>query len=264
MGRYDRIRVWNGSSWRQPSMINVWNGSRYVTLGANDSYNTQHIYANAGGGNYRRATLYRHDYSIPGESYSYGTMSLSPGSNCGWNPHSATSADHYFECTIRKTTNGAVTIFDSGNSAGTCRLRIVWEADGRISMYTRSVYYSSGNKPTTTYTSNAVGANQWATLKIYAAKSTSNSGYNYTITWNGVKTNGTSYNTWAISGASNTVGSSGLEWSGWLDVQLARYDAGVTRVSTWAVNMKTGQAGVGSISRNMSVTNTSSTGTEWI
>lgn len=44
MGRYDKIKTWNGSSWVQPKQIKVWNGSSYVDYGANDSDNTKPIY----------------------------------------------------------------------------------------------------------------------------------------------------------------------------------------------------------------------------
>ena len=44
MGRYDKIRVYNGSSWVQPSRMYVWNGSSWVDYGTNDSDNTRSAY----------------------------------------------------------------------------------------------------------------------------------------------------------------------------------------------------------------------------
>lgn len=55
MGRYDKIRVWNGSAWKQPSRMYVWNGSSWVDFGANDSDNTRSLYV--WNGSWQRKTL---------------------------------------------------------------------------------------------------------------------------------------------------------------------------------------------------------------
>lgn len=44
MGRYDKIRYYNGSSWKKPSKIKVWDGLMWVDYGADDSSNTKSIY----------------------------------------------------------------------------------------------------------------------------------------------------------------------------------------------------------------------------
>ena len=56
MGRYDKIRVYNGSSWVQPSRMYVWNGSSWVDYGANDSDNTRSLYT-YNGSSWSRRTL---------------------------------------------------------------------------------------------------------------------------------------------------------------------------------------------------------------
>lgn len=50
MGRYDKIRYWNGSAWVQPSQVKMWNGSAWVDYGTNDSSNTNSIYSYNGSG----------------------------------------------------------------------------------------------------------------------------------------------------------------------------------------------------------------------
>lgn len=50
MGRYDKIRYWNGSAWVQPSQMKVWNGSAWVDYGANNSDNTKALRAWNGSG----------------------------------------------------------------------------------------------------------------------------------------------------------------------------------------------------------------------
>lgn len=261
MGRYDKIRVYYNNQWQQPKVIQVYNGSKFISMGNNESYNKQHMYVYTNSSTRKRATLEREDYSIAGESYSYGDLQLLPLSNAGWNPRGSNAADHIISGCIRKTTNGAVTVFDSGNSTGTCRLKITWNADGTLSLYLNSAYYSGA--ATTTTTSNAVGANQWVYFQVFAAKGS----YNYTITWNGVNTTGKSYNTWAISNATNKIGSDNLQWKDTLTVQLGRYvyqNGDVTYSSRWVVNMNTRVATVGSITNNLKITNTSSTGTRWV
>lgn len=62
MGRYDKIRVHNGSTWVQPGRMYVYNGSGWVDFGANDSYNTQTMYAHNGTG-WVRQTLNRSDFT---------------------------------------------------------------------------------------------------------------------------------------------------------------------------------------------------------
>lgn len=269
MGRYDRIEVFDGYSYRKPQEIQVWDGYRYVSLGNDQSYNTQHIYAHTGGGSYPRVTLQREDYVIPGEVYSYGTLKLMPKSNAGWNPHSNTAPAHLFECDIMKTTNGAVNILNSNNGARwKCALIITWNENGTISFYTRSMYHRSGNNPVTITTSNAVGANQWAHLKISAPKGVNSSAWQVTIEFNGVVTKGTTYNTWTVANADNVMGDPNLRWRGTANIMLGRYQGSddTSRPAQWVLNMSSNPvyASVGSIQQSMTVTNTSTTGTRWI
>lgn len=62
MGRYDKIRVYNGSSWVQPSNMYVYNGSSWVHFGANTSYTTNGAYMYNGSA-WVRSTLNRQDYT---------------------------------------------------------------------------------------------------------------------------------------------------------------------------------------------------------
>lgn len=68
MGRYDKIRYWNGSSWVQPKEIKYWNGSSWVSYGANDSSSTNELkYWN--GSSWVRATLNKKVTTVTGEKY---------------------------------------------------------------------------------------------------------------------------------------------------------------------------------------------------
>lgn len=62
MGRYDKIRVYNGSSWVQPNNMYAYTGSSWVHYGSNTSYETRDAYA-YNGSSWVRITLDRQDYT---------------------------------------------------------------------------------------------------------------------------------------------------------------------------------------------------------
>lgn len=268
MGRYDNLRVYDGSSWRQPTQVQYWNGSRYVTMGTNTGSEKNHLYV-YNGSSQRRVTLERQDYTIPGEVYSYGTFKLTPKSNAGWNPHENHTQAHLFECDIMKTTNGAVNVFTSkNNNYQTCNFIITWRADGKLECTWTSWYHSSSKDPTVLVTDNAVGANQWVHLKISNPTGKVASAWKTTVTWNGVSKTVTNYNTWTVLNADNTVGDPNLRWKGTLTAKLARYQGSddTSRPASWTVNMTSNpvKATAGTIEQSMTVANTSTTGTRWI
>lgn len=80
MGRYDKIRYWNGSSWKQPSQIKAWNGSSWVDYGSNTSTNTNSIYAPLDG-TWKRFTLNRKVETTVVDKY----LQMSGGKGCDTN-----------------------------------------------------------------------------------------------------------------------------------------------------------------------------------
>ena len=68
MGRYDKIRCWNGSSWVQPKQMYVWNGSSWVDFGANDSSNTRSMYT-WNGSSWVRKTLNKQTNVVAQDHY---------------------------------------------------------------------------------------------------------------------------------------------------------------------------------------------------
>lgn len=68
MGRYDKIRVWNGSSWVQPSRMYVWNGSSWVDFGENGGTNTRTLNV-WNGSSWVRKTLNRRDVQVLTDKY---------------------------------------------------------------------------------------------------------------------------------------------------------------------------------------------------
>lgn len=90
MGRYDKIRVFNGSSWVQPNNMYVFNGSSWVHYGDNNSYATNTGYAYTGS-TWNRITLNRQDFTTyngavkvlgqQGAGETTGTFSTTDNSN---------------------------------------------------------------------------------------------------------------------------------------------------------------------------------------
>ena len=74
MGRYDNIKVWNGSSWVKPSEVSVWNGSQWVSLGDDNSSNTNGMYV-WNGSEWVRKTLNK--TTTYGDKWVYGPISSS-------------------------------------------------------------------------------------------------------------------------------------------------------------------------------------------
>ena len=68
MGRYDKIRVWDGSNWRQPSRMYVWNGNTWVDFGENTSFETKTLNV-WDGYSWVRKTLNRRDVRVLEDTY---------------------------------------------------------------------------------------------------------------------------------------------------------------------------------------------------
>lgn len=77
MGRYDKIRYWNGSTWVQPNRVRVWTGSAWQDYGTNDSSNTNSIYV-WDGSSWKRKTLNK---TLTG--YTNGYVNVNSGAYVG-------------------------------------------------------------------------------------------------------------------------------------------------------------------------------------
>ena len=98
MGRYDKIKTWNGSSWVQPTQIKVWNGSSYTDYGTNDSNNTNSIYT-WNGSEWKRMTLNK-KVTQTGTNYGFNQW-INMWPNSGWPENNGTSfAQGDFNCTV--------------------------------------------------------------------------------------------------------------------------------------------------------------------
>lgn len=243
MGRYDKIRVFNGKSWVQPSRIRVYRGSgSEVDLGTNTSFNTNHLYVRNNSGVSKRATLYRKDTTTTtttGEDYLKGSFYPYPGGYWCWNPRGDhIYQDHVISGTIRKTQKTNVVVITSGNASNSCNFEVLWDSDGYLHFYCESAYYSGARFHLRS--KNAVGINQWVNFEIRGT----DGGYYTTLTFNGETVGGYNYNTFALN--PNTmgiaVGATPLDWKGYITLHLGWYKASTvtTEESNFQLNASTG------------------------
>lgn len=197
MGRFDKIRYWNGSSWVQPNQMKYWNGSSWVDLGTNDSANTNPLYA-WNGSSWVRQTLNRKvNY---GDKQWYcngdggcGVMSVSSGANVNQNRF-----NFWFYCCKDYDNDKNVAQFGSTAQGW----RITWLADGRIRWST--FYSSTGNH---SYSSNYVGSNNWCVINIYSDSTGTGNGILY---FNGTYSTANRYSRHQYGGQSLVVGVWGM------------------------------------------------------
>lgn len=224
MGRYDKIRVYNGSSWVQPSEIKVYNGANWVSLGANTSDNTKSLHVfKAGQSTPTRATLNKQ--VTTNYYYHTGQTELdhdAAGNNWCFNP-----IDEDFDCTvdveIRKNSNTDKIVYRGYDTANITWIQVTWLADGRIAVYTKNG--GSGGGDATYYSSNSVGANTWVRLTIIWHKTYDSSTGNYytkqTINFNGVATVQNGVMESAGINRRAYLGSSGLDFRNYFNILMS-------------------------------------------
>ena len=212
MGRYDKIKIYNGSSWVKPKQIKVYSGSNWLDLGLDDSSNTRSLYAYLNSVRSQRITLNRTVVNVPGESYATGAFQLLPTDMFSF--YSA-RCDIIFRATIRKRAGGNKRIFYSGRGSN-IEFSITWLDDGRLQIVMDSRGVSGGARKVFE-TTNAVGLNQWVYLDVYMAKNS----MSLAVTFNGVTTYSSSVARWSVSGSTNYVGDSDIDFKNGFEAQFS-------------------------------------------
>lgn len=226
MGRYDKIKVYDGSAWVKPTHLRIYNGSGYTDLGKDDSDNKTPLHVYDANGNLQRVTLNKKVTTVAGETYTDGPWNLLPAGGYCWNYG---GANMVISGTIRRTSATDKRIYYSGNG-GSVRIELWWLADGRLKLITTNQYGAENVR----YSSNYVNViNTWVSFKVYQ---------NYNADYGGIEWNGTYTQTWTngfeINAANvwNTVGSSGLHFKGTFTCQGRQYNYGTRYFSN---NMST-------------------------
>lgn len=204
MGRYDKIKVYDGNAWVTPKHLRIWNGNNYTDLGLADSDNITPLYVYESPSVLHRVTLNKKVNIVLGEQYIDGPWTLLPESGYCWN---WTAANMIISGTIRRTDANAKRIYYSGTPDRSSYIEIFWEADGRIRISSRY----NGGAVDTRYSSNYVTVvGTWVSFQIIRNQSSNNQDPGI-ITWNGVQTRFWSA-AFEMGNAFNQVGSVGLHF----------------------------------------------------
>lgn len=258
MGRYDKIEVWNGSAWVNPSRIKVRANDAWQDFGDELSDNTKTLEVRSNSAWYR-CTLNRSTRTIPGEKYSTGGFSLLPANSYGYDNYMGPS-DFRLEFVARKETDTTVNIFRAGNSTNKCLFRLEWLASGAFKITVATQYGSDGTQYSKTTTAKVMAGN-WATVKILAPKGSTN----LAITINGVTQNLSGlWWYWAIRNSTNQVGQAGVDFKDTFFIQAHYYindsTAGTKQVT---IDMNTA-SGSGNDYTSITHVDTSTTEVIWI
>lgn len=228
MGRYDKLKVYNGLSFVKPNRVQVYNGLKWVDCGIDDSDNTETLSV-YNGSEMVRATLNKKVVQIAQGSYAKGQFKFLPDNGfclCA-NSSSVTNGQFIFEGTIYKETDTNQRIFYSGNSSGTSRIEIWWLSDGSIQVTT------AWNGTTNVITSsNKILSGNWVSLLVtqYVGESI------LRIYFGGTETQGSQYKNFVISNASNYIGSDSLRFKNNLHLKGRQYPGAIVEKT---VNMST-------------------------
>ena len=258
MGRYDKIKVYNGTEFVQPSRIRIFDGAAWQDLGANDS-DIQTPLNVHNGTDFVRATLNKTQVTVPGESYAAGDgFTVLPEAGFCFCPNSGnlTNATWHFEATMRKTSDSALNIFNVSITSGSYKggyIKAVWNANGTVTV---SGMLKSGSTVYSVTTSNAVKKDNWVKFIVDCAKGSSN----VNVTLGSTKvTKAFSFN-FQSSYVTNTVGATGMHFKETLKMQGTKYSNSTT---TKTINMTTA-SGTTSDYKSVEHVNTTKTETQWL
>lgn len=195
MGRYDKIRVWNGSSWVQPSRMYVWNGSSWVDFGTNDSSNTRTLYV-WNGSSWVRKTLNRKTNTVTQDKYLQYNGGAGTSLPDGYQFYNAK-----YEFIVQPDAQGNYMMFETAVSNEACYARLgFWNNGSKYYVYGKSRYNSG-----TAYESSTAGSGTLAAgvkYKItYVTGSNKVTVYNYSTgaTWTGTNSYAGLFYQWPCS-----------------------------------------------------------------
>lgn len=194
MGRYDKIRYWNGSSWVQPGRIRVWNGSSWTDYGANDSSNTNSIYV-WNGSSWVRKTLNKTSHYVGVDHY----LQYSGGAKVSIvDGYQFYNAKYEFE--VQPDAAGNYMLFETSTSNSSNYVRFGLYVDGStFYAYGKSRYNSGTAYEANTKSKGSMSAGVRYRI-TYQTSGTALTVYNYSTgaTWSISASKGTFYN-WSCS-----------------------------------------------------------------
>ena len=181
MGRYDKIKVYNGTEFVKPNRIRVFDGEVWQDLGTDDSDFKKSMYVRHDNQN-KRITLNKTITEIAGDKYRDGEFTAVPYNGYCFCPISTKAGAYSFslELYIKRGTSGSKNIFKSygiympgnyiyitlnDNNTITVSTGCTFDSNGNL------INYSHGNTKTTT---NKIQDGVWNFVKVWADKGTRN------------------------------------------------------------------------------------------
>lgn len=223
MGRYDKIKVFDGSVWQTPTRLKVYQNGEPQDLGRYDDPTTKKLSV-WDGTEFVRVTLNRRDIPIVTDRYTTGSFSLKPTNGYCYCTNSSSTTNYKWElkCTVRKTQATDQNIFKCDNGWGDY-IRVTWLENGKIKVTNK--YVSADGTVVTTEdsltTTHAFNINTWITLQISTAKSSST----MIIKVNGTQeAKGTVNNFFQFKDCKTTVGASKINFKNSFTASGSGYD----------------------------------------
>jgi hypothetical protein len=177
MGRYDKIKVYNGTEFVKPSRIRVFDGTVWQDLGPDDSDFKKSMYVRHDNAN-KRITLNKTYVDILGDSYRDGAFTAQPYNGYCFCPTSTKAGAYGFELQlyIKRGAAGAKNIFKSwGIKLPGNYIYITLNEDNTIKISTSCTFDSNGNlinysRGDSRTTSIKIQEGAWNFVKIWANK----------------------------------------------------------------------------------------------
>lgn len=168
MGRYDKIRYWNGSSWVQPNQIRVWNGSSWNDYGTNDSSYTNSIYV-WNGSSWVRKTLNKQTNYVAQDHY----LVYSGGAGCSMGGNYCFYAGTSYEFQVSPSAQGNYMMYEIANATSSPKnyARFGFYLNGNYYVYGKSCYSGTAYEVSTKSTGSLAAGVRY-TIKYYCVSKT--------------------------------------------------------------------------------------------
>lgn len=262
MGRYDsRLKVYDGSVWKNVKQLRVYNGSSWIDFGNNESTLKRSLYVKDANLVDKRITRDHSVYNIPGEIYGTGKFNILPKGNFQFYNYTSgpKGVDFNFQGTFRKTASGDITIFKSWTKSSAGGIEIILTNAGKVRVKTK--YDSWEASPES---SNSFALNQWFELRVWASVSKANN--RISIKLNNVTTADKLAYCTVInpnSFSDTEVMNTGVQFKNTLTISGSNYATSATSQTTRQIS-PTGSGGKSGQWTSFTKVDTSSTGVQWI
>jgi len=230
VGRYDDRLVVGASGNKNCQNLFAGTSSGNKDLGSNESYNTQEFYLGTTSGN-KRITRNRQDVTNYGDKQLYidtsgGYAILYPADRFCMNANTSNFALDVSSCMKDYDNDKLIMTCVAGSSFWS----LYWLGDGRLRWQTRY----NGGTTFTSYSSVRYYANTWVRAEIYINKGASSGSMWFNGNWTSCNNSGR----FEYSSSSNTIGSWGMLFRGYIRCRGVKYSGIVSDYTHYINNMQ--------------------------